>query len=497
MTRWLGVMLASGVLLLALIIGVWIEWKKRGRQEAATAFSALAVCLVGGPEPVAAEDASRKAFLLHHGKDDPTLAACIPYRDALVKSRYVRHEFGRLAVFAEVLNLGPFTEKPRWDLEELWKSAQGLPWQPPATIGGVPIAKTPVVLIEAAVLDACESHFAAHSAKVDTQHDPYPPERVLVAKDGDFDVYIEDTPEKPLARVTRVRREKHSEPGYLVLSTDKKYKTTKLDGMAFWSQDSRLHATRLRDQVDTILHESADTDHRIRSCRAATRRFIAFEIWRESTIYLYSLQNEKLVPIGKVDRKAQVIPGGSTGFWSLDCDNDEARIGWAISEPTDGRPNPGFGSAVKFPAGGHQQIVVATCTQGTCTQNKTRIELQVGWSAFGGDVPDWFMEPVPVYALGKNVLLLWERYGETWYRFAPLEELAHTPNAWFAEILGPRGSDGDYRCALKGLTREVLTRRGVALVNVALQQETREFGVAARFDGDGNAEAFSLLPAAQ
>lgn len=495
MTRWLWALLVSGVLLLALMVGGWMEWKKIGRQEAATAFSALAVCLVGGPEPVAAEEASRKAYLLHHEKEDPTLAACIPYRDALAKSRYVRHEFGRLAVFAEDLDLGPFTSKPQWYIEEFWKSAQGLPWQPPATLGETPIAKTPVVLIESAFLEACGNSLAAHPVQLDSRLDPYPPERVILAKNGDFDVFAEDAAGKPLARVTRVRREKHSEPGYLVLSTDKTYQSTRVEGMALWSDGRRLHATRLRDKFDIILHESAETWQEMRSCRATTRRIVAFEMGRERTIYLYALQDEKFVAVGKVDRNADVAPAGRIGSWSMDCDDDNVRIAWAMSEPT-GRADPDLGGAVQIPRGGHQQIVVATCTQGNCAQTKTRIELQVGWSSLGGFGSSWVMEPVPVYALGKNVLLFWEGSGESWYRLAPLEELGRTPNTWFAEFLGPKRSDDERSCALTDVKTKILTRRGVALVNVILQQEVMEFGVAARFDGDGNAEAFSLLPPA-
>lgn len=364
-----------------------------------------------------------------------------------------------------------------------------------STLGGTPIAKTPVALLDAALWTACDNPLAVRPVKLETQLDPYPPERVVVAHDGDFAVAVEDTPAKRLGRMVRVRQEKQSEPAPLMTTTSLKTPrpvVTALEGFRFWSDGTRLHATRSRDGVDSTMDVPFEPWQEIRSCRAASRRILGLEVPKEGTIFLYSLQSEELKPMGHVDRKSAVVAAGSVGSWSMDCDDDHVRIAWAVSEPN-GKAELSSSGQLKTVPGGHQQIVVVTCEKAGCTQTTTRIELPMKWSYSLGPGADWYMNAVPVYALGKNVLLLWQESGSIWYRLAPLDELKRTANSWFANATWPMRLSPTDRCVVRSVNVQVLTRGGVALVNTTLHKEATEFGVVARFDGEGNAEAWPLL----
>jgi hypothetical protein len=201
---------------------------------------------------------------------------------------------------------------------------------------------------------------------------------------------------------------------------------------------------------------------------------------------LYELRGDSITPLGRIECAEPGIIDGWMSEVNLSCDDDEVRAAWAISEPDNTQK-------VDEPRDGHQNIVVATCTRGGCTKKRTRFELNAGWTSNGGYGGSWIMNTVPVYTLGKNVLLVWEGDGALWYRLAPLEELGSTRNSWIAEMAHQHlGYNGD-PALLTRAKMKVLTRGDIALLSIHATQDEKKVVLVGRFDDEGHAYALTLM----
>jgi hypothetical protein len=483
---------ATAAFIVVMLVAGWLAWRKVGHDDAAANFSALAVCLAGGPERVAPEDASRRARRLHHEPDDPTLLLCTPYRDALAKSRYAQRELPMLASAAESLNLAPSVRRRRWDLEYLFRAGELLPWRPPANLDGASIRKSPEVLVDSVLAAARDGASSFRSKDLDINHDRYPPDRLVISKDGEADIVIADAPGRPLSKVERAPAAKRQGSPPEIAAAGKE-PVIAFDDVAIWISDKRLHMFRVRDQVDSVVDLPGKSwTASLRSCRARNERVVAVEIYEAYTILVFALRNDVLENRGQINTLAKVDRAGSHGSWSLGCDDGTARIAWAISEPAS-LPD----ESKPFPTDGHQRIFVATCTKSECKTNETRIALNVGWTMIGGFGGPWKMSTPRVYALGKRVLLAWVGEGAMFYRLAPFEALDSTANGWIAEVARPgRGLEGDpnFDSFFFRWPREaIFLRGGVALVSLTEEVDDKDAAsVLVRFDDEGHAEALPV-----
>jgi hypothetical protein len=105
----------------------------------------------------------------------------------------------------------------------------------------------------------------------------------------------------------------------------------------------------------------------------------------------------------------------------------------------------------------------------------------------------WSMNPVPVYALKKNLLIVWQGDGALWYRLAPLEALGRTKNSWIAEMAHQHlPYDGD-PMLLTSARMNVLTRGDIALLSVIGMQDKKQVVLVGRIDDGGHATTLPLM----
>lgn len=485
------------IVVLAIMAGVgtlafkrYKAWKEAGHEEAGAAYSALAVCLVGGPEPLLPEEASAYASRLHESAEDPTIAECIPLRDKLVQSRYMRYEMGDLAQWAESLDLGPFSARPSWNLGVLFTLGAALPWNPPTHINGKPIPKPMHVAINSQINRSLEAPLSFYAKELDTRVDRYLPNQVVVAVDGQFDIAVADTPEKPLSRAIRIEKPKRQPREPSPPEEAKEHPALWLENTFFWVERDRFYTKQPQETKAQVvkLPEGSSTS-RIQSCRAPNRRVFGLELRQVEKVALVAFQNQTLVPVGIADLSAhKPLPPGMGGYassWTMSCDDEVVRITWAGAEQSGPSIVNASGDSTP-PKGGFQNIRVETCSKGTCTRRETRIQLSIGnlGAVNGGPITLVMLAP-EAYAIGDRILLMWSEDHAYRYRFAPIDELATARNEFLAQYHGYPGI-GEGGHSISAAKVRVLPRGNVALASVVFDQTGRNSVIVARFDAAGN-----------
>src|SRR5262249_52209179 len=130
----------------------------------------------------------------------PSLALCKELADELAASRFVRVSEPRLASEASALGFGSVEERPRFELEALWRAAESVPWRPPPDLRGAPLARAPAPLLDAQ-LPAERGRLAWATLQEDT--DRHPIDRAVLATGDHALVVVADAAGHPFSVATR------------------------------------------------------------------------------------------------------------------------------------------------------------------------------------------------------------------------------------------------------------------------------------------------------
>lgn len=471
-------------------------WKEAGREEAGVAYSALAVCLVGGPEPILPIRASEYTSRLHDSADDPTLAACVSLRDKLLQSSYIRREMGHFAEAAQTLNLGPFAERPEWHLEYFFRLGSQLPWHPPTLVDGKPIPKPMHLAIESQTDSLLMLPAMFSATEIDTRIDPYPSNEVRIGEEKNVDVVIADSADKRLVQALRIEKPKREPKTPPQPREVKEIRPIYLENSFFWVEGDRFYSLQPEEKKAKFIQLPSAKISAIRSCRAPNRRIFGIELSDVNKLALYSFRDQGLTPAGVADladKPTSPSPhGGYRSRFTISCDDETVRIAWAIAESTGPTKMDPRGNWA-LPPGGFQNIRVETCTKGACTRKEKRIELDAGVLGVGDFGPnDWAKTAVDAYSVGEWVLLVWRDQYADRYRFAPIDELPTARNEYLTQFASAPWIQQGGPSIPPPVVR-LLTRGDVALASLLIEQTGRRFAIVVRFDGEGHVDAVPLV----